>query len=67
MKPPAGSRGTGLWSVTTREMRDLKVFGELVFTPKGAALIWCDCGTPHLLLGLARGQWGTIGAADEKK
>lgn len=67
MKPPAGSRGTGLWSVTTREMCDLKIFGELVFTPKGTALIFCECHQPaHLLLGVAYGHWGTIGAADKK-
>ena len=64
---PSGSRGTRLWNVTTRDMRELKIFGELIFTPRGSALVYCDCGTPHLLLGLARGQWGTVGAVDETK
>jgi hypothetical protein len=62
--PSAGSRGTHLWSVTTRDAHRFKVFGELVFTPKGTALVYCDCGVSHLLVGLANGRWGSIVAEE---
>jgi hypothetical protein len=63
---PVGSMGAHQWHVTTRDARTFRLYGELVFTPKGTALVFCDCGKPHLLLGLANGRWGSIVAEDVK-
>jgi hypothetical protein len=52
--------GPGDWNVSTRDGRRLRVHGELEFTPRGTALVWCDGGVPDLLLGLAPGRWGSI-------
>jgi hypothetical protein len=61
---PVGNMGTQRWHVDSGH-HTFHVHGELEFTPRGTALIWCDCcGTPNLMIGLTPGFWGSIVAAD---
>jgi hypothetical protein len=57
---PVGIMGAGDWAVRTLDNAELRATGVLVFTPKGSALVWTDSDTPALVLGLARGRWGSI-------
>ena len=61
---PVGSMGAHRWHVTTRDARAIRIQGDLEFTPRGTAPVWCDCGEPHLILGLAAGRCGSIVAED---
>jgi hypothetical protein len=36
--------GPGDWNVGTQNGHELRVTGELEFTPRGTALVWCNCG-----------------------
>jgi hypothetical protein len=62
--PPAGKMGVGDWHVAMRDGRHLHVSGVLEFTARGSALVWSDLDTPRLVLGVARGRWGSIVAED---
>jgi hypothetical protein len=63
---PVGIMGAGDWAVRTLDNAELRATGVLEFTPKGTALVWSDHGTPRLVLGLARGRWGSIVAEDDE-
>jgi hypothetical protein len=48
------------WHVAMLDGHHLYVTGLLEFTNAGSALVWTDLEATRLVLGLARGRWGSI-------
>jgi hypothetical protein len=64
---PVGVRGTGIWNIATRDGAELRIHGQLSFTPGGTALIsCCDCSRPHLVFGCRYTRWPNVFAEDGK-